>query len=74
MIYVEMIGTAYFLGFLYNYLGLRHFILDQFSELGWHVHRFKVLRRALIWFVPGSVYYWKDAKWAKESKRFEPDQ
>lgn len=70
MIYLEIITTIYVLGWLYTFFVLRAIILDRFSELGWHIQRMTVFRRAIFWFVPGSVYYWKDAKWAREANRF----
>lgn len=71
IIYIEVAATVYFLGWLYSFVMLRAIILDNFSELGWHLHRFTVFKRSVFWFLPGSIYYWKDAKWAKETDKYE---
>lgn len=71
MIYVEITVVVYLLFFIYHFMSLRAIILDNYSELGWHAHRGKIFLRSICWFIPASIYYWKDAKWEREKNQYE---
>lgn len=67
----EIIAAVYVIGFLYNFMGLRACILECYSELGWHEHRKTVFYRALLWFIPASIFYWRDVKWEREKDLYD---
>lgn len=59
-------------GALVHYLRLRSILLDRYSEIGWQLGgvRLRAAKRACFWFIPGQLYYWREARWQKEKDSY----